>query len=357
MTTSVATSHVRLRLVICSTAALLAFSAALVFGIPPANASHVSCGQVITTDTTLDSDLVNCPADGVVIGAGGITLDLGGHTIDGISNGDGVNNAAGHDGVVVKNGSIEQFFRGVEVRSTSANVVERVTVTDSGLGFVFFDTDDSTISKSATSDVSSGVQLAGESDRNLVEKSSLSGTANGIAMLPSDIPPSPQDNIVSKNLISGFQFGVVVFAGTGAIVERNTILGVVDADSTVLNAGVLVGATNTQVRRNTISGSEAGIRISPGVGSVITRNSTVDNSIDGISVAPQSSNITIERNVSSGNGDDGIDVDTPSATITRNVANGNGDYGIEAVPGVTDGGGNKASGNGNLAQCTGVACS
>ena len=44
---------------------------------------HVGCGDTITTDTTLESDLVDCPNDGIVIGADNITLDLNGHTIDG----------------------------------------------------------------------------------------------------------------------------------------------------------------------------------------------------------------------------------------------------------------------------------
>ena len=36
-------------------------------------ASHVGCGDTITTDTTLDSDLVNCPNNGIVIGADNIS--------------------------------------------------------------------------------------------------------------------------------------------------------------------------------------------------------------------------------------------------------------------------------------------
>ena len=39
-----------------------------------------SCGDTITADTTLDSDLVDCPNNGIVIGADDITLDLNGHT-------------------------------------------------------------------------------------------------------------------------------------------------------------------------------------------------------------------------------------------------------------------------------------
>ena len=37
--------------------------------------AEVSCGDTITTDTTLDHNLVNCPNNGIVIGADDITLD------------------------------------------------------------------------------------------------------------------------------------------------------------------------------------------------------------------------------------------------------------------------------------------
>ena len=82
----------------------------------PASAAHVNCGDVITQDTTLDSDLVNCPGDGVVIGADNMTLDLAGHTIDGAGAGEGgqgVDNDEGHDGVTVQRGRIQDFHAAV----------------------------------------------------------------------------------------------------------------------------------------------------------------------------------------------------------------------------------------------------
>src|SRR5436190_10859883 len=56
--------------------AALAVGAFLVPSSSQAQANDVSCGDTITTSTTLDSDLVNCPNNGVVIGADNITLDL-----------------------------------------------------------------------------------------------------------------------------------------------------------------------------------------------------------------------------------------------------------------------------------------
>jgi hypothetical protein len=62
-------------------------------------AVHASCGQTITADTTLDSDLTKCTGPAIRIGADDITLDLNGHTITGKGKGVGVNNTAGYDGV------------------------------------------------------------------------------------------------------------------------------------------------------------------------------------------------------------------------------------------------------------------
>lgn len=93
------------------------------------HASHVECGEVITTDTVLDSDLT-CPAEGIVIGADNITLDLNGHTLTGpgltcspICPGvDGVRVDV-HTGVTIKNGYIAGFVFGVRLVDASNNVV------------------------------------------------------------------------------------------------------------------------------------------------------------------------------------------------------------------------------------------
>src|SRR5436190_11896920 len=105
--------------------AILALAVAvwLTLGVSQASASPVSCGDTITTDATLHKDLVNCPNNGLVIGADNITLDLNGHTIDGdgkpfgcvvtaicevgIANGDG------HAGFTTEGGSVKVFEFGV----------------------------------------------------------------------------------------------------------------------------------------------------------------------------------------------------------------------------------------------------
>ncbi len=61
----------------------LAIASCLAIGVSQASASPVSCGDTITTDTTLHHDLVNCPNNGILIGADHVTLNLNGHRIDG----------------------------------------------------------------------------------------------------------------------------------------------------------------------------------------------------------------------------------------------------------------------------------
>jgi hypothetical protein len=59
-------------------------------GLPCGEASHgwlgPRCGECSL------NDLVNCPGDGLVVGAPNITVNLNGHTLDGIGLGAGVRN-------------------------------------------------------------------------------------------------------------------------------------------------------------------------------------------------------------------------------------------------------------------------
>jgi large repetitive protein len=55
---------------------------ATVVGVGSPAARALGCGDVITVDTRLDGDLLDCPDEGLLIGADDITLDLDGHTID-----------------------------------------------------------------------------------------------------------------------------------------------------------------------------------------------------------------------------------------------------------------------------------
>ncbi len=88
----------------------------------------VACGQVLTRSTLVQNDLHDCQFNGLVIGAPNITVDLDGHSIDGVGLGAGIRND-GHDNVTIRNGRTVEFDYGVALNpNTTHNIVERMTV-------------------------------------------------------------------------------------------------------------------------------------------------------------------------------------------------------------------------------------
>lgn len=103
--------------------------------------AQVSCGSTINQNTTLTADLNNCPGNGVVIGASGITLDLGGHTIDGDGDdvGNGVDNTQGHDQVTIENGRIREFGTGVRLANADRNRLRELVASYNSEGIFLSD--------------------------------------------------------------------------------------------------------------------------------------------------------------------------------------------------------------------------
>jgi hypothetical protein len=81
--------------------------------------------------------------------------------------------------------------------------------------------------------------------------------------------------------------------------------------------------------------------------------------VDGIAINPDHvgpvTDTLLDRKITLGAGDDGIDVESSATTLSRNIAKNNGDLGIEAIPGLEDRGGNHANNN-NPQQCTNADC-
>lgn len=300
-------------------------------GAGAALGSHVTCGQSITQDTTLDSDLLNCPEDGLVIEATNVTLDLNGHTIQGdgidlVTNTAGVKNL-GHSGVTVESGTIRSFGRGVRIESAEDNAVRDLQLLDVGEGIMFNVVTDSVIAgNSASFGALNGLGIY-NSDRSRIERNEFLG-AGSVAVAAIDVEGG-SDNLLRRNSITNWGIGILRGAGVRTLLERNVIT------NTALG-GIFIFAQSRDVR--------------------LVRNETRGAFRDSISVSAGSTGAVLDGNVAEFSNDDGIDVKDPTATLTRNRANQNANFGIEAISGVTDGGGNRASGNGNPLQCLNVAC-
>ncbi len=365
----------------------------LLFSGSRAEASHVSCGDTITTDTTLDSDLVNCPNNGIVIGADGITLDLNGQLIDG----DGTEFAGcdpnaevcdtgivddGHDGVTVMHGRVRGFGVGVLFGTSSAGRVRhnRVLGISSSrnlfFGFVLASSARSLVRNSSGSDniapegdgmglfashhirilhnsfrhnPGPGIHLAFDSTRNLIKGNLLS--RNGPAILME----ADRNQVRRNRIIRGG--GIVVDNSNRNVIIRNRVSRALDSIAIEKGRGNLV-AHNLVVRAR-----GAGIRLGikrPSIGSVntVVRGNLVRGSgRDRFVVHKKDKGSLIKRNIARGAGDDGFDVESRLTKLARNRALRNIDLGIEAVRGVIDGGGNIARHNGDPRRCTNIACS
>ena len=345
-------------LVFFAVVALLASSDAAVA------ASQPKCGDTITADTTLHHDLVNCPNNGIIIGAEDVTLDLNYHTIDG----DGTEFAGcpenefcdigvlndGHDDVTVVHGFVRQFAFGVVIVNARHNRVIDLTVSRSaGTGIILFKSSRNRLIRNSAR--ANGLQLdqggiaLNRSHHNLVKRNALGGNGDlGLFMEKSD------HNHIRKNRMRRNPEGGIIAEGDGNVFSRNRI--VRNGGGILITKITKHGAVGNVVRRNYVRGSRGG-----GISvdnlpkrTLLSRNHVVGSGRDGIKIGGRTTKLVANRAVR--NDGDGIDVESRTTKLTRNRARRNADLGIEAVRGVIDGGGNKASGNGDPRQCTNIAC-
>ena len=291
-----------------------------------ASGQAVQCGQVVTRDVRLQSDL-GCPfgASGLVVGADHVTVDLNGHQIVGVvlaggGGGIGIDNTGGFDHVTVRNGAISGFGRGIVLTGASHDRLLAVDI--GGVG-------------------SDAVEVEG-GRRNVIARSTLMGRARALVVSGSD-----QIRIVG-NTATGFFAGAMSIDSSFGVIARNRT----GTPGRTGPGSILVSGSGNRLSGNQLLGGPLGIV--SGTGNVVVRNRTTAAD-DGIFVTSSAAGTTLRRNVASGNFDDGIDVDSPSTILIRNTANDNGDLGIEAVPGVIALG-NRATGNGNPLQCLNVIC-
>ena len=352
----------------------------------------VSCGSLITESVKLTSNL-NCPAHGLFVGASNVVVDLGGHTITGPIAADpqqgfsGVSIGSNRTSVIVRNGTVRGFNRGVAVSPGANNaLITGLTLDANELGIGVFG--------STTGQTADGVRIVKNTVTNTTRFSGIQMTGTGhrvegntIAMgAGSGVLFNGHDNVIQANTItdSGFSgINQAPFPSAPGPFHRNQIAG-----NTLLRNGrngpaAAINATNgvdTVVSGNTAEGrlNGPGVFVSDSAGTVVSQNQLrnnnegvlvrgastgtvvsanfATNNRTGIRVEPQPTGTHVERNVASGNQFDGIFINAPHTTLTANTSYRNGGFGIRAVNGVTDGGGNRAFGNAQ-GQCTpNIAC-
>jgi parallel beta-helix repeat protein len=254
----------------------------------------VSCGQTITRDTVLRQDLVDCVGPGLVIGADGVTLDLGGHTVRGAAHVDrfqcegdgtggfsctlcdapgfaqcgppfatpdgyveefpgpqraaGIDNSGGFDRVTVKHGTIGNYQYGARFVGADRLVARDLTEGEnSPFSICFVCLEHST--DGVVRNTSGFTDLDQDSDRNLLDNAGgqidVRGSHNTIRHSIGEITIRGDENTIEHGRHFGAYKAIVIYS-RGNIVRNNTI----EAAEGIW----LEGATETLVERNTVTG-------------------------------------------------------------------------------------------------------
>ncbi|MET8828478.1 right-handed parallel beta-helix repeat-containing protein [Streptomyces sp. NPDC004610] len=339
-------------------------------------AQQVSCGQTVTTNVVLGADLLDCPGDGLIVGAHDLTIDLNGHTVDGVGLGTGIR-TNGFDRTTVTNSAatpaeVQEFDHGVQLTpGTSGTIVEKLTLrlnewagveldnADTGnrvrnntvtqqsqRGIVLSGADGNTIAdNTVAANQGEGVYIE-NSASNRIERNSITDSGDAALVLEGS-----STNTLLSNTVEGSSDGAIVLrlASDDNLVQSNSATQNSDAglslsDSTgnrVLSntfhgsgdSGIaLQYAHHTTITGNDVSGNPGGIELSQSDHNAIRSNIANDTTGDGISVESSLGN-TLELNQVNRNDSRGIYVVGEAATgtgnrILRNTANGNSADGI-----------------------------
>jgi hypothetical protein len=259
----------------------------------------VTCGSVVTRDVRLTTDL-DCAGPGLVIGADGVRIDLGGHTLTGPGEGSGIDNNGRFDGVTIRNGTIRGFLHGIDLLETDHGRLTHVVLTGNGVG--------ASIARSVGMEV----------DHVIVDANRF----DGLSLTFSE-----------QTTIRRSEFTRNGVSGVNELASRDTVY-----DRAVAADNALHGITISQTE-----------------GITITRTDASDNGGDGLNLGFWAFGAALDANRTNGNLEDGVQIDEAGSSIRRHVAVANTGTGIAAAPGTVDGGRNRATDNG-VADCVHITC-
>jgi large repetitive protein len=327
--------------------------------------AHLACGDVVTTSVKLKHDLVGCHAAGLVVGADGITIDLGGHTISGLNEKGSVGVAdEGHRNVTVERGTISGFFAaGATFHNAPHSAVHRLRIVRIGDGGVEPETSAGVhvdgspgfrVTRSTIVNDVKAFQVDGvvvlRSPGTLIRGNRLSHNAwNGAVVLESsrvrvvgNVLDGNGNNgleangasdrvVVAGNLARGnTQFGLVVGALANARVTGNRIAG------SGAHGLLLFDLADSLIAGNRSDGNEIGIDLAGGQfgshGNAVLHNRTSANRDSGIVVEGRADGTRVVGNDASRNvGKEGAGIVIAVSSdnvLRRNVTNRNAGDGI-----------------------------
>jgi parallel beta-helix repeat protein len=318
---------------------------------PAARADEIICGQVLRTDTTLTNSLAGCAGDGLVIGAGGITVDLNGHTVAGVGLGTGVRND-GHDDVTIRNGVVRDFDYGVVLNpGTVRNAVTNLGLAKNEWAAIQLDNASGNhVARNVLSEFSDGgLKLTNGSSSNVIVGNSVTGAGSGEAFvvelgsnrnwLEGNVVPvtgghtvrvegSSGNMVLANDLAGGADAAVVAVGSPATVVQANSIAAGGDA------AIMMSGSTGGVVRFNALGKTgDAGVILEAMGNSLVKGNSVSLAGDSAILVRDGSNNVRVIDNRATQSSDAGVAVTDGSANTVRGNVLSSNSAGVELVGG------------------------
>jgi len=296
------------------------------------------CGDTVIEDTVLTGNLNCVGTKGLIIGADGVTLDLGGFTVAGTAAGfaHGIENAGnqtsdpapgGFDGVTVRNGTVVGFEQGIRAAKVDSFTIEHVTVTGqtSSSAIDILDSESVTIKDSVVfiatvSEAIDAIRLESVISAT-VENVAVNGGNVGVnfACGVCDGSEPPTTGQIKNSTFANNGNGILLANTTDAKVTENVVTN--SAGSSILvGLGFLAGfpsITKVEISKNVVTGGGGnGILLVKTSDSKVSENRVSVNAGDGIRLILDSTGNEISKNTSTGNGGDDLSHDGGSTPNT-----------------------------------------
>ncbi|GEM_PF-5451814 len=293
----------------------------------PASAQPLACGTTLTASVTLTANL-DCSADtttsALIIGAAGVTVNLGGHKIIGpgaTAETIGIDDTAGYSDLTVEYGTLSDFYadvsaEGTETTSLTGLLVKKITTTTSVPGVdytgVYGDyLDGAGIHSVTADDPYFGVDL----DNSLDSTVSYSHAVNADYGF---YDYSGTGNTWSHNTVVNAEYGIVDASASGTTIKANTVSG--------YYYGIFDNGPGSVISGNHLSNLYIAIYQEYATGGTVSRNSGTGNAWGIYAFEPSEETYTGN---SFGSGQVGIETDYPqSETLTGNVTSHNSSTGV-----------------------------
>jgi len=253
------------------------------------NATHVSCGDTITTNTDLDSDLINCPSSGIFIGADNIILDCNGHTISG-SGTFGIL-SQNRQNIAIKNCVMQSFFYGIKFESTDQSLLLNNTAQNSAYGIALWPSSNfNTVTNNTANGNTDGIDLAESSNNNILTDNTANNNVFGFV-----IAQSSSNTFISNTADNNNDFGFILSSTDSNTFTDNTASNNDEGFSLIQGFFDPLGSFNNIFTNNIAQNNAKGFSITDSNSNTFTNNTAENNNIYGFNIHKSSNNILTDN--------------------------------------------------------------